>query len=106
METPMTRNTTSYSRRRKQIYDLLTHQILPHIILLPAAAIFLIPFLWMVSTSLKPNEQLFAYPPVWIPNPIMWENYPRSVTYVPFFTYFGNTLFISKGGIERLVGDA
>jgi multiple sugar transport system permease protein len=95
METPMTRNTTSYSRRRKQIYDLLTHQILPHIILLPAAAIFLIPFLWMVSTSLKPNEQLFAYPPVWIPNPIMWENYPRSVTYVPFFTYFGNTLFIS-----------
>jgi multiple sugar transport system permease protein len=70
-------------------------RLLIHVLLLPAAGAFIIPFLWMISTSLKPNSQLFSYPPVWIPNPIMWENYPKSVTYVPFFTYFGNTLIIA-----------
>ncbi|MGC8717751.1 MAG: carbohydrate ABC transporter permease, partial [bacterium] len=30
---------------------------------------FLLPFLWLVSTSLKSNEQIFTFPPVWIPNP-------------------------------------
>jgi multiple sugar transport system permease protein len=69
--------------------------VLTHALLIPAAAVFLIPFLWMISTSLKPNSQLFAYPPIWFPNPIMWENYPKSVTYVPFFTYFANTLIIA-----------
>ena len=37
--------------------------------------IFLIPLIWMVSTSLKAREQLFLYPPVWIPSPILWSNY-------------------------------
>lgn len=69
--------------------------VLIHLVLLPAAAVFLIPFLWMLSTSLKPNAQLFAYPPVWLPNPIMWQNYPTAVTYAPLPLYFWNTLVIS-----------
>lgn len=68
---------------------------LTHLVLIPAGAIFLIPFLWMISTSLKPNAQLFAYPPVWIPSPVQWDNYPKSVNYVPFFLYLQNTLTIS-----------
>src|SRR5436853_7607742 len=69
--------------------------ILIHIVLLPAAVVFLLPFLWMLSTSLKPNSQLFAYPPIWIPNPIEWVNYPKAVNYIPFFVYLKNTLIIS-----------
>ena len=69
--------------------------ILTHIVLLPAAAVFLLPFLWMLSTSLKPDAQLFAYPPIWIPHPFQWENYPKAVNYIPFFTYLKNTLIIS-----------
>ena len=69
--------------------------ILIHIALIPAAAIFLLPFLWMISTSLKPDAQLFAYPPIWIPSPLQWANYPKAVNYVPFFTYLKNTLIIS-----------
>ncbi|MFN8493954.1 MAG: carbohydrate ABC transporter permease [Caldilineaceae bacterium] len=69
--------------------------ILTHAALIPVAAIFLLPFLWMVSTSLKTDEQLFVYPPIWIPHPIAWWNYPNTVTYITFFLYLRNTLIIA-----------
>jgi len=74
-----------------------------HIVLIPAAFIFLLPFIWMLSTSLKPDSQLFAYPPIWIPNPLQWANYPKSVNYVPFFTYLRNTLIISLTSMVGVV---
>ena len=49
----------------------------------------------MLSTSLKPDQQLYAYPPTWIPNPFNWANYPNSVTYIPFFLYLRNTVTIA-----------
>ncbi len=69
--------------------------ILTHAALIPAAVIFLLPFLWMVSTSLKTDEQLFVYPPIWIPHPIAWWNYPNTVTYITFFLYLRNTVIIA-----------
>jgi multiple sugar transport system permease protein len=69
--------------------------ILKHLVLFPAAFLFLLPFLWMLSTSLKTDEQLFMYPPVWIPNPLAFSNYPDAVNYIPFFTYLGNTATIT-----------
>jgi multiple sugar transport system permease protein len=49
------------------------------VILVAAALVNLVPFLWMVSTSLKPLSKVFAYPPEWIPNPIKWSNYPNAL---------------------------
>ncbi len=46
--------------------------------LLVAAGVFLLPLLWMISTSLKPKEQIFVYPLIWLPKPIMWANYLRA----------------------------
>src|SRR5215210_9098331 len=80
--------------------------ILTHIVLLPAAMVFLLPFLWMLSTSLKPDAQLYAYPPIWIPNPLQWENYPKSVGFVPFFTYLKNTLIISLSSMVGVVASS
>ena len=39
------------------------------------AVLTLIPFLWMLSTSLKTREQLYVFPPQWIPSPIDFESY-------------------------------
>lgn len=36
---------------------------------------FLLPWVWMISTSLKNAEELSLYPPIWIPDPIRWDNY-------------------------------
>lgn len=57
--------------------------------------LFILPFVWMVSTSVKPNNQIFVYPPKWIPDTILWSNYSKAMTSVPFFLYFRNTVFIS-----------
>ena len=35
----------------------------------------IMPFVYMLSTSLKPPNQVFVFPPRWIPNPIVWTNY-------------------------------
>ncbi len=49
------------------------------VILITLALVNIIPFLWMISTSLKPLSKVFAYPPEWIPNPIKWSNYPDAL---------------------------
>ena len=39
-------------------------------------------------------DQIFRFPPEWIPQPLAWQNYPDALTTIPFLTYLGNTLFI------------
>lgn len=85
------RRATFFNRRVRAIL----REVVTHIVLLPIAFIFLLPFLWMLSTSLKTDQQLFVYPPEWIPNPFNWANYPNAVTYIPFFLYLRNTLLIA-----------
>ena len=65
------------------------------IVLLLAAAAFLLPLLWMVSTSLKPKSQIFAYPLVWIPNPPLWDNYLEALDNPSFhyLLFLGNSLY-------------
>ncbi len=68
--------------------------------------IVLIPFVWMVSASLKELNQIFIYPPVWIPNPVRWENYREALTTSlhPFIPrYFANTLYVA---IFSVIGEA
>ena len=75
---------------------------LVHVVLIALSAIFVIPLIWMISTSLKTIDQTTALPPVWIPHPVEWHNYKDSVMYgseklgyIPFLIYGRNTLLIS-----------
>ncbi|UUZ93664.1 carbohydrate ABC transporter permease [Paenibacillus sp. P25] len=72
-----------------------TSRLLAHICLIAASAFFIIPFIWLVSTSLKPLTQIFTFPPEWIPKPFLWSNYSRAVDYIPFWTYLKNTTVIT-----------
>lgn len=83
---------TTVSRRhlKPQLIGLLLH-----IILSIGGFIMLIPFIWMLSTSFKSLDQVFTFPPTWIPNPIVWGNYPKAFTSVPFATWFFNSVKIS-----------
>lgn len=73
----------------------LLGRVLKHTILLTLSVLFLLPWAWMISTSLKPPQQLFVLPPVWIPSPVMWSNYPAVFQKYPFFLYGANTLTIA-----------
>jgi len=79
---------------RKRIKQF-ARSILMHSALIPVAFVFMLPFLWMLSTSLKSKPQLYVYPPILVPIPASWSNYPTAVTYIDFFLYLRNTLIIA-----------
>lgn len=59
------------------------------------ALFFIIPYLWILSTSLKGDAQIFTIPPQWIPETFHWENYARVFERIPFLLYLKNSVFIS-----------
>ena len=72
--------------------------LLLHLALIAAGVTFVLPFAWLLSTSLKQSGTELAYPPQWIPHPAMWSNYKTAlVDVIPFFTYFKNTMVITVG---------
>ncbi|HVK06509.1 MAG TPA: carbohydrate ABC transporter permease [Armatimonadaceae bacterium] len=67
---------------------------LSHLVLVVLGVSFALPFYWLMTTALKTDEQIFRVPPVWIPRPAVWENFPRALTHIPFALYTWNTLKI------------
>ena len=65
-----------------------------YLILGTGSIVILMPLAWMISTSLKPLSHVFRFPPEFIPQRIVWSNYPDALTQLPFDIYFGNTMFI------------
>lgn len=68
-----------------------------HIALLLGSVVMLLPFVWMLSTSLKRPPQVFAYPPIWIPQPVAWDNYARTVAAMPFGRFYLNSAIVTIG---------
>ena len=68
---------------------------LAYVALGAGSVIMILPFLWMVSTSVKADNQVFAFPPVWIPNPMLWSNYAKVLVLLPFGRYLINTTLVS-----------
>ncbi len=64
------------------------------LLLLAGSVLMLMPFLWMVSSSLKLETQVFAFPPKLIPNPARFMNYVDALIYKPFHIYLQNTMII------------
>ena len=65
--------------------------ILSQALLIILAIISLFPFIWMVSSSLKGNAEMFAYPPKLFPDVPKWSNYVKAVTSVNFGRGFWNS---------------
>jgi ABC-type glycerol-3-phosphate transport system permease component len=61
--------------------------------------LFILPLYWMIASSLKPEYQVFAQPPVWWPSPPQWQNYVDALTELPFDRYALNTLIIATGAV-------
>lgn len=67
---------------------------LAHAVLIALSVVFLVPLYWLISSSLKTDAQIFKFPPQWIPSPITFENYPKGLTFIPFWRYLTNTVII------------
>ncbi len=70
-------------------------QIVVYVVLIAIALFTLIPFVWMLSASLKLDREVFSYPIRWIPETFHWENYSLIWTKVPMLTYAKNTAIVA-----------
>ncbi|WP_431031286.1 carbohydrate ABC transporter permease [Plantibacter sp. RU18] len=64
-------------------------------LLVVLTAVIFVPFFWMVSSSLKQNNEVFSIPVQWIPTEFVWSNYVDIWTRIPMLTYLKNSLFLS-----------
>jgi putative chitobiose transport system permease protein len=60
-----------------------------------ASVIAIFPFVWLVSTSLKGAEEIFSFPPTFIPETIVWENYSGVWNAIPFALYLFNSVLVA-----------
>ncbi|MEU1972576.1 carbohydrate ABC transporter permease [Microbacterium sp. NPDC019599] len=65
------------------------------VVLAIGSIIMLGPLLWMVSTSLKTKPEVFALPPVWIPEDPQWDTYTRMWDAAPILSGIQNSLIVA-----------
>lgn len=74
--------------------------LIVYALLIAGSIVFLIPLIWMVSTSLRPEWEVYSYPPKILPNYFLWHNYVEGWTkLLPFTTFLKNTLTITVGNV-------
>ena len=84
------RNTRLSQRQRRTIFAILWY-----IVLGATAVVVMMPYIWMISTSLKDKGEIFAYPPTWIPQAWRFQNYVDAWNAAPFGRYFFNSVVVA-----------
>jgi ABC-type glycerol-3-phosphate transport system permease component len=90
---------TSSRPRGALISRHLLHKLFVYGLLVAGSILFIMPFLWMVSTSLKPPNEVFTYPPSFLPSSFQWQNYPQGWTTLPFTTFLRNSLIVTGANV-------
>lgn len=81
--------------------------MISYVVLIIGSISFLVPFFWMLTTSLKDDAQIYTFPVQWIPRPAMWENYARLFEQAPMWTYLRNTVILTVCGVVfSLIGSS
>lgn len=72
--------------------------------MIAVGALFMMaPLAWMLSTSLKPEGDVFLVPIQWIPRRVLWSNYVEALTFVPYLRYFLNSVFVTGMAVAGTV---
>ncbi len=67
-----------------------------HFILIIVSLLSVFPFIWLLSTALKgPDENIFQYPPVFIPEQFTFANFKGVWHQIPFMLYFWNSMIVA-----------
>ena len=88
-------------RPRVPLRDRLARLAL-YVFTIAMSLMFMFPFIWTVSSSLKSPREIVAYPPTLLPNDIRWENFWVTWTTVEFGPYFLNSIIVT--GLSMLGG--
>jgi multiple sugar transport system permease protein len=82
----------SAPRSQRRLLSSRLSRIAPMVLLIVLAVVYLTPFVWMISTSLKTIAQSIASPPVLIPDPIVFKPFTDALTKMNYPLAFRNTL--------------
>ncbi|MEN9933583.1 MAG: hypothetical protein RLZZ387_162 [Chloroflexota bacterium] len=77
----------------------LVQQVIVYALLIGLSIVFMLPFGWMLSTSLKESQDVFSYPPSFLPSSFVWQNYPAGWTILPFNTFLVNSLIVTLSNV-------
>ena len=91
---------------RTREFGSIVHRVVLYTLLVVLSLVFLFPFFWMITSALKPEQQIFLWPPQWIPDPVMWSNFREAFSnpLLPFHIFFRNTMILEIGIISgRLI---
>ncbi len=91
---PVQPRTRTWRQARRIILRTLVY-----VVMSLGAVIALLPFLWMVSTSLKDVQDVVTLPPQWIPNPPVTHTYPDVWNELPFVNFFINSTYITLSSV-------
>ena len=86
--------TQAIAIKKKKSTSAIVRKVLLYVLLIIIGIIIVVPFLWMISTSLKEQYDTVKIPPVWIPNPPRWQNYVDLFTQQPMLQFMLNTIKI------------
>lgn len=70
-------------------------RLLIHLVLVSGGLLMLVPFFWLLSSSLKAPHEIYVFPPKWIPDPVRWVNYREVFEFVSVVRYTVNTTMIT-----------
>ena len=73
----------------------LIGRVVLYLAIATGALIFAMPFVWMVSTSVKPGTEVYLVPPKWIPSVFEWQNYVEPWQNLPFLDFYKNTIIVT-----------
>ncbi|CAM3345991.1 MULTISPECIES: carbohydrate ABC transporter permease [Paenibacillus] len=74
-----------------------TSRLAAHLLLAVGALVMIMPFLWMLSTSVKSFADSMSVPPKWLPTEWRFDNYARVIDSIDFGTYYLNTVIVTLG---------
>ncbi len=77
----------------------LIQQIVVYALLLAGSVLFILPFMWMIATSLKQSQDVFSYPPSFLPTSFEWRNYIAGWTILPFTRFLFNTVIVTGANV-------
>ena len=89
---------TSETTRRPRSWRRIIPTTVNEILLLLVAIIFIFPVIYTITSSLKPNGEIFSQPPSLFGSEIRWSNYAEVFEYAPFWRYILNGVIQSVGG--------
>jgi multiple sugar transport system permease protein len=93
--TPIIDREAVQRRHRALALQRFTDNVIVRIFLIAMSLLFLVPLYWMLVTGLKTTPELAVFPPTLWPKDVRWDNFWTAVNYIPFGTYFWNSLLIS-----------